>query len=65
MQHSPVETRIEAPVERVWVLFSGSAHWEDWMPARFSESSGPVDEVGTTFVQALRRSLGAQHLGIC
>ncbi len=54
MQHSRQEIRVEAPVEHVWALFADTSRWEEWMPARFSEFSGPVDEVGTTFVQSVR-----------
>ncbi len=54
MMHSHAEIRIEAPVDHVWALFSDTSRWEDWMPARFSEFSGPVEEVGTTFVQTVR-----------
>ena len=45
---------MEAPVERVWALFCDTSRWEEWMPARFSEFSGPLDEVGTTFRQSVR-----------
>jgi ligand-binding SRPBCC domain-containing protein len=54
MEHYRHEIRIEAPVEHVWACFSDTSRWEDWMHVRFAEFSGPVDEVGTTFVQTAR-----------
>jgi ligand-binding SRPBCC domain-containing protein len=54
MMHFYDEIRIEAPAEHVWALFSDTSRWEEWMPARFAEFSGPVDEVGTTYVQFTR-----------
>ena len=46
--------RVEAPVERVWALLR-TAHWQDWMPrAKISDFSGPVDKVGTTYVQSMK-----------
>jgi uncharacterized membrane protein len=55
MTHLHDEIRIEAPVEHVWKLFCDVSHWKDWMPwGEFSHFSGPVDEVGTTFVARMR-----------
>ena len=54
MEHSRHEIRVEAPVEHVWACFSDTSRWEEWMPARFSDFSGPLDEVGTTFRQRVR-----------
>jgi uncharacterized protein YndB with AHSA1/START domain len=55
MKHLHDEMRIEAPVERVWALFGDPTHWEDWMPRRkTSDISGPLDKVGTTFVQSTK-----------
>lgn len=54
MMHFREDIRVEAPVEHVWACFSDTSRWEEWMPATFSEFSGPVDEVGTTFVQTVR-----------
>jgi ligand-binding SRPBCC domain-containing protein len=55
MQHLHLETRIEAPVEHVWEFYCDTSHWEDFMPrATFSEFSGPVDQVGTTYVSTMR-----------
>ena len=52
MKHFHEEIRIEAPVEHVWAFFGDTTHWEDWMPRRkTSDISGPMDQVGTTFVQ--------------
>ena len=55
MNHMHEEIRIEAPVEHVWAFYCDTSHWEDWMPrAKNSEFSGPVDKVGTTYVQTMR-----------
>ena len=55
MHHLHEEVRIEAPVEHVWALFGDVTHWEDWMPRRkTSDVSGPLDQVGTTFVQSTK-----------
>ena len=55
MQHMREEIRFEAPVEHVWKFFCDTSLWQDWMPrARVSEFSGPVDEVGTTYLQTVR-----------
>jgi ligand-binding SRPBCC domain-containing protein len=54
MEHSRHEVRIEAPVEHVWACFSDTTRWQEWMPARFSDFSGPLDEAGTTFRQSVR-----------
>ena len=52
MKHFHEEIRIEAPVEHVWAFFGDTTHWEDWMPRRkTTDISGPMDKVGTTFVQ--------------
>jgi uncharacterized membrane protein len=55
MKHFHDELRIAAPVEHVWALFGDTTHWEDWMPRRkTSDVSGPLDKVGTTFVQSTK-----------
>ena len=54
MEHSRHEIRVEAPVEHVWACFSDISRWGEWMPATFSEFSGPVEEVGTTYHQSVR-----------
>jgi hypothetical protein len=55
MQHLRVEERVEAPVEHVWKLYCDTSRWHDWMPrAEFSDFSGPVDKVGTTYVSTMR-----------
>ena len=55
MQHFRHEVRIEAPVEQVWEFYCDTSNWKDFMPrAEFSEFSGPVDEVGTTYVQSMK-----------
>ena len=55
MKHLHDEVRIEAPVEHVWAFYCDTSHWQDWMPrGTFSEFSGPIDKVGTTYVGAMR-----------
>jgi uncharacterized membrane protein len=55
MKHYHHEFRIEAPVEHVWAFFGDTTHWEDWMPRRkTSDISGPLDKVGTTYVQSAK-----------
>lgn len=55
MQHFHHEMRIEAPVEHVWEYFGDVEHWQDWMPRRTtSDISGPLDQVGTTYVQSMK-----------
>ena len=55
MQHMRVETRVEAPVEHIWKFYCDTSNWPDFMPRPgFSEFSGPVDEVGTTYVQSMK-----------
>jgi uncharacterized membrane protein len=55
MQHYHYEVRIEAPVEHVWALWRDTSRWEDWMPRRkTSDVSGPLDKVGTTYVQSTK-----------
>ena len=55
MPHMHVETRVEAPVEHVWTFYRDTSYWQDWMPRdKSSEFSGPVDEVGTTYVSTMR-----------
>ena len=55
MQHIRDEISIEAPVERVWAFYCDPANWTDFYPrAEFSDFSGQVDEVGTTYVQTMR-----------
>ena len=55
MNHMHQELRVEAPVEHVWAFYCDTSHWEDWMPrSKNSDFSGPVDKVGTTYVQTMR-----------
>ena len=55
MQHVHEEIRIEAPVEHVWGLFCDTSHWKELMPRNeFSDFSGSVDKVGTTYVTTMR-----------
>ena len=55
MQHMREEVRIEAPVEHVWKFYCDTSNWTDFLPrGTFSEVSGPVDKVGTTYVQSMK-----------
>jgi len=55
MQHWRDEIRVEAPVEHVWEFYCDTSNWKDFMPrASFSDFSGPVDEVGTTYAQTMK-----------
>ena len=55
MHHFHDQIRIEAPVDHVWAYFIDMSNWEDWMPRRkTSDVSGPLDTVGTTYVQSTR-----------
>ena len=55
MQHIRDEIRIEAPVEHVWAYMTDSSHWDEIQPrAKHTDFSGPLDQVGTTFVQTAR-----------
>ena len=55
MQHLREEIRVEAPVEHVWGFYCDTSNWKDFMPrGEFSDFSGPVDEVGTTYVATMR-----------
>jgi uncharacterized membrane protein len=55
MQHFEDSIRIEAPVEHVWTFYLDTSHWSDWMPrAEYLDFSGPLDQVGTTYVGGMR-----------
>jgi uncharacterized membrane protein len=55
MQRLEHSIRIEAPVEHVWKFYLDRSHWSDWMPrGEWSDFSGPLDEVGTTYVGGMR-----------
>ena len=55
MQHFEDSLHIDAPIEHVWAFYLDTSHWSDWMPrAEYSDFSGPLDQVGTTYVGGMR-----------
>jgi uncharacterized membrane protein len=49
------EIRVEAPVEHVWAFFCDTSRWHDWAPRlETSNWSGPIDQVGTTYVSTMK-----------
>jgi uncharacterized membrane protein len=55
MEHMKEEIRIEAPIEHVWAFFCDTSRWHDWMTrGEFSDFSGPLDQVGTTYVSTFK-----------
>jgi len=51
IMHIHRDTRIEAPVERVYALAFDPAEWKKWDPSSSYSIGGPLDQVGTTFVE--------------
>ena len=52
MQHIRDEISIEAPAEHVWSYLTDGSNWDEIQPrAKHTDFSGPLDQVGTTFVQ--------------
>jgi len=55
VNHIREEIRIEATVEHAWAFLCDTSHWDDWdRQSRHSDFSGPLDRVGTTFVETSR-----------
>jgi uncharacterized membrane protein len=55
MQHMQDAIHVDAPVEHVWAFYLDTSRWTDWMPrAEYMEFSGPLDQVGTTYVGGMR-----------
>jgi uncharacterized membrane protein len=55
MQHMQDSIHIEAPIEHVWGFYLDTSHWSDWQPrAEYMDFSGPLDQVGTTYVGGMR-----------
>ncbi len=63
MNHFHHEVRIEAPIDHVWAYLCDTSHWHDWQSGQeFSDFSGPVDQVGTTFTST-SRMMGVEMKG--
>lgn len=55
MEHFGDSIHIDAPIEHVWAFYMDTSHWPDWMPrAHLSDFSGPLDQVGTTYVGSMK-----------
>ena len=55
MLHQHHEVRVEAPVEDVWAFCCDTSRWHEWLPrGEFTDFTGPVDQVGTTYVVTVR-----------
>ena len=55
MPHIRMETHIEAPVEHVWESWCDGSNWDELQPrAKHTDFSGPLDRVGTTYVERMR-----------
>ena len=63
MIHFHDEIRIDAPIDHVWKFLCDTSRMHDWVTGEeFSEFSGPLDQVGTTFVST-SRMLGFEMKG--
>ena len=55
MNHIREEIRIEAPIDHVWAFLCDTSRWHDWAPrSEHSDWSGPLDQVGTTYVETFK-----------
>ena len=55
MRHYRGEVRIEAPAEQVWAILVDKSRLHEWTPrSRFTDFSGPLDQVGTTYSDTTR-----------
>jgi carbon monoxide dehydrogenase subunit G len=64
MIHFHDEIRIDARVEHVWEVLCDTSRLEDWITGeKLSDFSGPLDQVGTTFVTT-SRMLGFEMKGM-
>ena len=65
MQHIRDDIRIEAPAEHVWSCLTDGSHWDEiQLRAKHTDFSGPLDQVGTTFVQT-SKMLGFETKYMC
>lgn len=55
MRHYRGEVRIEAPAEQVWAILVDKSRLHEWTPrSEFTDFSGPLDQVGTTYSDTTR-----------
>ena len=55
MQHIRDEISIDAPADHGWSYLTDGSHWDEIQPrAKDTDFSGPLDQVGTSFVQTSR-----------
>lgn len=55
MRHYRGEVRIEASPEQVWAILVDKSRLREWTPrSEFTEFSGPLDQVGTTYSDTTR-----------
>ena len=55
MLHQHHEVRVEARVEQVWAFYCDTSRGAEWLPrGEFTDFTGPVEKVGTTYVVTVR-----------
>ncbi len=59
MAHVTITEHVEAPIERVFEMFTDVKRWPEWMPGgvEIKEITGPLDKAGTK-VHEVSRFLG-------
>jgi uncharacterized membrane protein len=52
MKHLQYPVHVKAPIDHVWAFALDTSRWPDWQPrSEYLDFSGPLDQVGTTYVQ--------------